>query len=82
MFLCTNGETWEPVPIPDYIRNSLPPETDNSQRNWDQLARELVADILGQGYSGYQTFRDGWIFQEVIDNARGLNGWTPVAADI
>lgn len=82
MFLCTNGESWEHVPVPDHIRASLPPEEDHSQRNWDQLAREFVADIQGQGYSGYQTFRDGWIYQEVIDTARGVSGWTPVAADI
>ena len=23
---------------------------------------ELVADIRGEGYCGYQTFKDGWIF--------------------
>jgi predicted dehydrogenase len=82
LFLRTEGETWEVQPIPDYIRNSLPPETDHSQRNWDQLAREFVADIQGQGYSGYQTFRDGWIYQEVIDVVRGDSGWTPIAAEI
>src|SRR5690606_19669381 len=57
------GETWELQPVPDRTGASRPPETDHSQRNWDQLAREFVADIQGQGYAGYQTFRDGWIFQ-------------------
>lgn len=75
------GETWELQPVPDRIRASLPPETDHSQRNWDQLAREFVADIQGQGYAGYQTFRDGWIFQEVIDVARSGRGWTEIAGD-
>jgi len=60
----------------------LPPEPDHSQRNWDQLAREFVADIQGQGNAGYQTFRDGWIYQEVIDIVRAGNGWTPVASDM
>ncbi|MCC6455596.1 MAG: Gfo/Idh/MocA family oxidoreductase [Caldilineaceae bacterium] len=82
LFLRTDGETWDSVSIPDQIRNSLPPETDHSQRNWDQLAREFVADIQGQGDGGYQTFRDGWIYQEVIDTARGDSGWTPIAGDI
>jgi predicted dehydrogenase len=82
LFLRTEGETWNPVAIPDQIRSSLPPETDHSQRNWDQLAREFVADIQGQGYAGYQTFRDGWIYQEVIDTARAGSGWTKIAGDI
>ena len=82
LFLRTEGETWEVQPIPDHIRDSLPPETDHSQRNWDQLAREFVADIQGQGYNGYQTFRDGWIYQEVIDTVRGDSGWTPIVAEV
>lgn len=82
LYLRTSGETWDVQPIPAHITDSLPTEKDHSQRNWDQLAREFVADIQGQGYSGYQTFRDGWIFQEVIDVVRSGSGWTPIAADV
>jgi predicted dehydrogenase len=82
IYLRTSGDTWDTLSIPDRIHNSLPPEADHSQRNWDQLAREFVADIQGQGNHGYQTFRDGWIYQEVIDTARGGSGWTPIVADI
>ena len=67
---------------PGISHNSLPSEADHSQRNWDQLAREFVADIQEQGNHGYQTFRDGWIYQEVIDTVRGDSAWTPIAADI
>lgn len=76
------GDSWEHQPIPERILNNLPPEPDHSQRNWDQLAREFVADIEGRGNAGYQTFRDGWIFQEVIDVARSGSGWTRIARDI
>ena len=82
LYLRTSGESWDVQPIPDHILNSLPSEADHSQRNWDQLAREFVADIQGQGDGGYQTFRDGWIFQEVIDTVRGDGGWTRIARDI
>lgn len=82
VYLCTDNETWEEHPVPDYIRAELPPEPDHSQRNWDQLAREFVDDILDQGGADYQTFRDGWIYQEVIDIVRSGSGWTPVAADL
>jgi predicted dehydrogenase len=75
LFLRTSGEQWEEMPIPPQIHARLPPEADHSQRNWDQLAREFVADIRGEGYAGYQTFRDGWIYQEVIDAVRSRYGW-------
>ena len=82
IYLCTDGERWEELSIPAHIRDALPPEPDHSQRNWDQLAREFVADLRGEGYAGYQTFRDGWIYQEVIDIVRAGAGWTPVAAEL
>jgi predicted dehydrogenase len=81
MFLRTEGESWEELAIPDYILAALPAETDNSQRNWNQLAREFAADIRGEGNAGYQTFREGWIYQEVIDIVRSGKGWTPVPSD-
>ena len=67
---------------PDAITASLPAIEDNTQRNWTQLAREFVADIQGEGNAGYQTFRDGWIFQEVIDVARAANGWTEIKGEV
>jgi predicted dehydrogenase len=82
LFLRTTGETWDELPIPQRILEVLPPESDHSQRNWDQLACEFVADIRGEGYSGYQTFRDGWIFQEVIDSVRSGQGWRAIAGDL
>jgi predicted dehydrogenase len=80
--LRTSGDTWDELPVPAEIHTALPPEPDHSQRNWDQLAREFVADIRGEGYAGYQTFRDGWIYQEVIDIVRAGQGWTTVATDL
>jgi predicted dehydrogenase len=82
MFLWQGGEQWQELTIPAEILDSLPPEADHSQRNWDQLAREFVAYISGQGNAGYQTFRDGWIYQEVIDIVRTGRGWTAVAGEL
>ncbi len=82
MWLRTSGEQWDELAIPERIQQALPPEPDHSQRNWDQLAREFVADIQGDSNAGYQTFRDGWIYQEVIDIARRGQGWTTVANDL
>lgn len=76
------GESWEELAIPQAIHEALPPEPDHSQRNWDQLARDFVADIRGKGYSGYPTFRDGWMHQQVIDTVRSSQGWTQIAGEL
>lgn len=69
---------WRQVPIPDRIVQSLPPIADDTERNWTQLAREFVGDIQGDGDAGYLKFRDGWMFQEVIDVVRRAGNWTPM----
>jgi predicted dehydrogenase len=72
---------WEQAPLPRDLVEDLPDIKDDTQRNWTQLAREFVADIRGQGYSGYQTFRDGWIYQDVVDAVRAASGWHDVPRD-
>jgi len=75
-------ETWELLTVPQSILAALPAETDNTQHNWDQLAREFVADIRSEGNVGYQTFRNGWIYQAVINIVRAGSGWTRLASDL
>lgn len=82
MHLRTSGDTWEEITIPDHIHAALPPEPDHSQRNWDQLARDFVADIGGAGYNGYPTFRDGWMHQQVIDVVRSGQGWAVIEGEL
>lgn len=76
------GSDWELVPMPSEITDGLPDIEDDTQRNWTVLMGELVADIRGEGYCGYQTFRDGWVFQEAVDAVRRGDGWFDVPADI
>jgi predicted dehydrogenase len=78
MYLKTDGPTWEELAIPLEIRDALPDETDHTQRNWNQLAREFVADIQGRPHPRYLTFRDGWIYQEAIDVIRSNKSWVAV----
>jgi predicted dehydrogenase len=75
VYLKTDGPTWEELAIPLSIRDSLPDEPDHTQRNWNQLAREFVADIRGEQPPRYLTFRDGWIYQEVIETIRSNRCW-------
>lgn len=75
VFLKERKGDWKQIDPSDRIMDSIPDIEDDTQRNWTQLAREFVADIRGEGYSGYQTFKDGWIFQEAIDAIRRADGW-------
>ena len=83
LYLRRRGQdSWKEMPVPALITKALPALEDDTQRNWTQLAREFVADIRGEGDSGYQTFKDGWIFQEVIDAVRSGGGWIEVPSDL
>ncbi len=74
----TRGTEWERVDMPSEISDTIPDIEDDTQRNWTYLMQELVADIQGEGYSGYQMFKDGWIYQEVVDSIRRAEGWFEV----
>lgn len=67
--------SWVEMPLPARILHTLPDVEDDTQRNWNQLARKFVADIRGQGDIEYQTFQDGWIYQEIIEFIRNGDGW-------
>ena len=71
----TRGSDWELLSLPSEITDALPQIADDTQRNWTVLMSELVTDIRGEGYGGYQTFKDGWIFQEAVDAVRRGDGW-------
>jgi predicted dehydrogenase len=83
LYLRRRGQDgWEERAVPNAITKALPDIEDDTQRNWTQLAREFVVDIRDEGYSGYQTVRDGWIFQEVIESIRASTGWAAVQKDL
>jgi predicted dehydrogenase len=81
MYLKTDGPTWEELAIPLSIRESLSDEPDHTQRNWNQLAREFVADIREEPHPRYLNFRDGWIYQEVIETIRSNKCWVVAPRD-
>lgn len=82
LHLTRDKKTWEQIPMPKHITESIPQIINDTQRNWTQLAKEFVAHINGEPYSGYQTFRDGWLFQEVVDAIRRGQGWEKIAQDV
>jgi predicted dehydrogenase len=69
---------WRDMPVPQAIIDSLPQIQDSVQRDWNQLFREFVADVRGDGYAGYPTFRDGWVAAEIMEIVRSGKNWTPL----
>ncbi len=82
LYLYTKDGGWKKEQVPAHINRSLPDIDDDTQRNWTQLAKEFTADILGNGYSGYQTFKDGWIFQEAIEAVRTDHDWRSIPQSV
>lgn len=78
MHICSRNGKWGEVPLPSEITSNLPYIEHPAIRCWAQLAREFVADINGEGDSGYQTFKDGWIFQEIFEAIRSESGWVDI----
>lgn len=76
LYLHPQRGEWQEVPLPKHIVSAQPDIADDTQRNWTILAQAFVADIRAEGNGSYQTFRDGWIYQEVIEAVRANNRWT------
>lgn len=71
---------WQQLPLPEHISHAQPDIADDTQRNWTILAQKFAADIRGETHDKYQTFKDGWIYQEVIDAVRQNNGSFDIAS--
>jgi predicted dehydrogenase len=70
--------SWHEIMIPQTVINSLPQVEDRVQRQWHQFFKEFVADVSGEGYSGYPTFRHGWEAAEIIEIVRCGQNWSAV----
>ena len=75
LYLSRKREPWKQISLPERITAVLPKIEDDTQRNWTELAREFVSDILEEGNSSYQRFKDGWIYQEIIEFVRNSDAW-------
>jgi predicted dehydrogenase len=68
----------EALPVPQRLLQQLPQVGDEAENKWAALAREFLADIRGEAYKPYLTFRDGWRFQCIIEAIRKGLGWQVV----
>ena len=70
------GGAWRELETPEDITASLPAIGDATQRNWTVLAGAFLDDLAGRPHLPYLSFREGWLFQEVIDLVRAGASWT------
>ncbi|MEM6430771.1 MAG: Gfo/Idh/MocA family oxidoreductase [Deinococcota bacterium] len=76
LYVWTNkSKAWQQLELPRDIAEALPDIEDDTLRNWTCLAQAFVADILGKDTTPYQTFEDGWRYQEMIDAIRQDKTW-------
>jgi predicted dehydrogenase len=77
-------ESWEEIPVPQRLFDAWGPHHETRgrrastrvQRNWNQFFSEFIADVRGEGVGGYETFREGWLDNEIVDGVRSRKGWT------
>lgn len=74
------GETkeWQEKPLPQSIIDDQPKVEGDTERNWHYLIREFVKDIKGEPFTPYQTFKEGSLYQQLIDIIRTNGNWTEV----
>lgn len=78
LYTFSKDKTWEELSTPQDILGSLPNIEGDTERNWECLAREFVKDIKGEPFESYQTFKEGSLYQQLIDQIRKNANWTDV----
>lgn len=78
LYLWDKNKTWQELPIPQEIVDDQPKIKGDTERNWQYLAREFVKDINGESFAPYQTFKEGSLYQQLIDIIRKNDNWTDV----
>ncbi len=67
LYLWNENKTWQELPLPQDIADDQPKIDGDTERNWQYLAREFVKDIKGEPFTPYQTFKEGSLYQQLID---------------
>jgi predicted dehydrogenase len=75
LYLWNASGEWKEIKIPDDITSSLPGIEDDTQRNWTHLAKQFVRDIEGEKVEPYQTFKEGFEYQKIVDMIRENSCW-------
>lgn len=71
-------KTWKELHLPQDIVDEQPNVEDDTECNWQYLVREFVKDIKGETVKPYQTFKEGSLYQKLIEIIRKNGNWTNV----
>lgn len=78
LYLYGENKEWVETPLPVEIAEDVPDVEGDTERNWEYLIRELVKDIQGESVPPYQTFKEGALYQQLIDLIRKNDYWVDV----
>lgn len=78
LYLYGEDKEWRQQALPASIANDVPDVAGDTERNWRYLIREFIKDINGESVAPYQTFKEGCLYQELIDIIRENDNWVDV----
>lgn len=78
LYLYDADKQWTQTPLPADIAANVPDVAGDTERNWRYLIREFVRDIEGQDVPPYQGFKEGALYQRLIDLIRENGDWINV----
>ncbi|MGB4960972.1 MAG: Gfo/Idh/MocA family oxidoreductase [Saprospiraceae bacterium] len=78
LYVWDENKTWKELALPQDIVDDQPKIEGDTERNWHYLVREFVKDIKGETATPYQTFKEGSLYQQLVDIIRKNNHWTDV----
>ena len=79
LYVWDENKTWTELPLPQDIIEKQPKIEGDTERNWQYLVREFVKDIKGEPFEPYQTFKEGSLYQQLIDIIRENSNSTDVS---
>ena len=80
LYLYGPDKEWRELELPADIAADVPDIEGDTERNWQYLIREFVADIEGRPFTPYQSFKEGSQYQQLIDIIRRNDCWTDVSS--
>ena len=80
LFHYGDDKQWRELPLPDDIAADVPDVAGDTERNWRCLIRAFVKDVRGEDGASYQTFREGSLYQRLIDLIRQDDDWIDVTS--
>lgn len=78
LYMWNENKEWEEVPLPQDIIDEQPKVKGDTESNWHYLIRDFIKDIKGEPFNYYQTFKEGSLYQQIIDLIRKNDSWTDV----